>query len=383
MTSTAKIPPELELLNLITGHWRSCAVHAAAKLGVADALRNGPRSAAELAPELGVHAGALHRLLRALASLGVFAERGGRFELTPMADLLRSNRAGSMRALSLSIGGAPLAAWGALATSVRTGEPAFEQVHGEPFFAYLASHEEAGRAFDEAMLEQSALSHAAIVSAYDFSSFRTIVDVGGGAGALMERLLRKFTGLRGVVFDRPQVIARARARFGESDLADRVECVAGDFFDRVPEGADAYILAMVIHDWNDADAARILRAVRRAMAPGAKILLSELLIPPGNTPYFGKLLDLDMLVSFGGRERTTDEYRALLAEAGLSLSRVVPAYGPLSALSILEGRPASASVAMAPPNGGGNALPLVAAPRAVAADACPRATAVSTSTEIS
>ncbi|APR83357.1 O-methyltransferase [Minicystis rosea] len=337
MSSTTKLPPEAALLELITGHWRSCAVHAAAKLGLADVLRDGPLGAVEIAERLGLHAGATHRLLRALASLGVFAERGGRFELTPMADLLRSDRRGSLRSLSLAIGGAPLRAWGELDTSVRSGEPAFDRVHGQSFFAYLAAHEADERAFDEAMIEQSSLSHAAILSAYDFSPFRTIVDIGGGAGALLERILHKHGGPRGVVFDLPQVVAKARARLAHGPLAERLDFVGGDFFSAVPPGGDAYILAMVIHDWSDADAVRILRTVREAMAPGAKILLSELLIPPGNTSFFGKLLDLDMMVNLGGRERTADEYRALFTEAGLQLARFVPAYGPMSVLSIIEG----------------------------------------------
>lgn len=337
MAVTTKSSPEVDMLELITGHWRSRAVYTAARLGVAEALAEGPKSAADLATQLDVDADALRRLLRALASLGVFVERAGRFEHTPMSERLVKDRAGSMRSLALAIGGAPYRVWGELPRSIKTGKPAFEHVFGAPFFDYMAQNEDAQRAFDQAMVEQSSLAHAAIVAAYDFSGFGTIVDVGGGVGALMERILRKFPGPRGVIFDQPQVVSKARARLSQTDLAPRLTFTEGSFFESVPEGGDAYVLAMIIHDWNDADAAAILRNVGRAMAPGARVLLSELLIPPGNSPFFGKLLDLDMLVTLGGKERTAEEYRALFADAGLTLTRFVPAYGGMSALSVIEG----------------------------------------------
>jgi hypothetical protein len=339
MSSIARLPPEVELLSHITGLWRSRAVYVAAKLGVADVLGDGPRPVAEIAAAVGAHPGALHRLLRALASLGVFAERGGRWELTPMAEALRSDRPGSLRAMALAVGGLPYRAWGEALHSVQTGRPAFDHVHGVGFFDHLAGDPESARVFDEAMNAQSSLSHAAIVGSYDFSGFGRIVDVGGGQGVLLERILRANPKASGVVFDQAHVVAEGRARLAGSDLEGRIEFVAGSFFDGVPAGGDAYLLGMVIHDWDDAEAIRILGACRRAMGAGAKLLLSELVIPPGNAPFFGKLLDLDMLVSFGGRERTADEYRALFKDAGFALTRIVPAYGPMTAISILEGAP--------------------------------------------
>jgi hypothetical protein len=336
----AKMPPEVELLSHITGLWRSRAVYVAAKLGVADALRDGPRPVAEIAAAVGAHPGALHRLLRALASLGIFAERGGRFELTPMAEQLRSDRPGSLRAMALTVGGLPFQAWGEALHSVQTGRPAFEHVYGTSFFDHLAGDPESSRIFDEAMNAQSGISHAAIVSSYDFSGFATIVDVGGGQGVLLERILRANPKATGVVYDQAHVVDKGRTRLAGGDLGGRLEFVAGSFFDGVPEGGDAYLLAMVIHDWDDVDAVKILSACRRAMPAHGKLLLSELVIPPGNAPFFGKLLDLDMLVSFGGKERTADEYRTLFKDAGFSLNRIVPAYGPMTAISILEGAPA-------------------------------------------
>jgi ubiquinone/menaquinone biosynthesis C-methylase UbiE len=335
MPPAGKTPPDLELLNLVTGHWRSRAVYLAAKLGVADVLADGPQPVAVIAEKVSAHPRSLYRLLRALAGLGIFLERGGRFELTPVAELLRSDTPSSMRSLALTIGGAPYAAWGDALYSVQTGKPAFDKVHGASFFEHLARDTEAGRVFDEAMRAQSSLSHAAVVAAYDFSRFERIVDVGGGTGSLLERILRQNPGPNGVVFDQPQVVARGRERLAGSDLAARMEFVGGDFLAEVPAG-DLYILAMVIHDWDDETAVKILSSCRRAMMPGAKLVLSELVIPPGNAPFFGKLLDLDMLVDFGGCERTADEYRALLDAAGLKLTRILPAYSAQSVLSVIE-----------------------------------------------
>ena len=335
-----KLPPAVNLLTLITGHWRAQAVHVAARLGIADVLRDGPKTVAAIATLTSAEPEALYRLLRALASLGVFVElEDGRFDLTPTAELLQSDRPGTMRSLTLSICGAPYAAWNAALYSVKTGKTAFEHVHGMPFFAYLASDPEASATFDECMSDQSRMAHSAVVASYDFSRFSRIVDVGGGNGTLLELLLRKYPHMTGVLFDQPHVAAGARERLARSDVAARCEIVEGSFFEAVPGGADAYIMAMVIHDWDDERASAILRNCHRAMGPGGRLLLSELVIPPGNLPFFGKLLDLDMLVNLGGKERTDEEYTELLAKSGFDLIDIVPAYGPSSALSIVEGAP--------------------------------------------
>ena len=335
MSPAGKSPPDVELLNLVTGHWRSRALYLAAQLGVADALAEGPQPVDALAARVGAHPRSLYRLLRALAGLGVFLERGGKFELTPAAELLRSDVPGSMRALVLSIGGVPYAAWGEALYSLQTGKPAFDRVYGKSFFEHHAADAEAGAVFDEAMRAQSSLSHAAVVAAYDFSRFERIVDVGGGTGVLLERILRASPRPRGVVFDQPQVVERARERLAGSDVAARLELVGGDFLAEVPSG-DLLVLAMVIHDWDDETAVKILANCRRALLPGGRVLLSELVLPPGNAPFFGKFLDLDMLVDFGGCERTGDEYRALFDAAGLAQTRILPAYSSRSVLSLIE-----------------------------------------------
>ncbi len=336
MTSTTKLPPEANLLELITGHWRSCAVHAAAKLGVADIFAMG-RSAPRRSPAGSACTSAPPSASCARSPASASSpSAAAASSWTPMADLLRSDRPDPCARFSLAIGGAPLRAWGELDGSVRSGQPAFDQVHGESFFAYLAEHEDAARAFDEAMIEQSSLVARRPRLRARLPSFRTIVDVGGGA-ARSSSASSASTPARAASSSISRRWSPWRAPcLAGGDLADRLDFAGGNFFEAVPAGGDAYILAMVIHDWSDADAVRILRTVRDATALGAKILLSELLIPPGNTPFFGKLLDLDMLVNLGGRERTADEYRAL-RRSGPSLSRFVPAHGPMSVLSIIEG----------------------------------------------
>lgn len=334
---SGKTPPSVELLSLITGHWKAQALYVAAKLKIADALRDGPMSPPAIAAAAGVHPGSLYRLLRALASLGVFAERSdGRFELTPAADLLRVDNPASMRSLAMSMGGPRYRAWEAVLYSVTTGKSAFEHVYGEPFFEHLAKDPEASLVFNDAMSSHSRMAQSAVAASYDFSPFSTIVDVGGGDGTLLELILKQNPGARGVLFDQPHVVLGARERLARSDVADRCDIVGGSFFTSVPPGGDAYILATVIHNWDDEQATAILRTCRRAMEEEATLLLSELVIPPGNTPFFGKLLDLDMMINLGGKERTEDEHRQLLAASGVDLVEVLPAYGPSSVLTIIE-----------------------------------------------
>lgn len=336
----AHLPPSVELLTMITGHWRAQAIHAAAKLGIADVLRDGPKSAAAIAAAVGAHPGALSRLLRALASVGVFTQgKDGRFDLTPMAELLRSDKEGTLRSLALSICGAQYAAWASALYSVQTGRPAFDHVYGLPFFEHLAKDPEASKAFNDAMTNQSRMAHSAVAASFDFSQFKRIVDVGGGNGALLELILQNNPEVTGVLFDQPHVVEGARERLAGTEVASRCEIVGGSFFEAVPSGGDAYLMAMVIHDWDDEQACQILKNCRRVMGPEARLLLSELVIPPGNSAFFGKLLDLDMLVNLGGKERTEAEYRDLLRASGFHLNDIVPAHSSSSALSIIEGIP--------------------------------------------
>jgi SAM-dependent methyltransferase len=326
------------MLDLIIGYWVSQLVHVAARLGIADALKNGPRSPADLARSTGADPATLPRVLRALASVGVFAERkDGRFALTPLAATLRSDRPDSMRAFAvMMVEDYFWEAWGDVLESVKTGRTAFDRVHGMRVFEYLGRHPDKAREFGEAMTSISGAENPAVAAAYDFSKAGTIVDVGGSHGHLLAAILRANSKLKGVLFDVPPVLEQARKApyVGARDVARRVELAPGDFFDSVPEGADIYIMKYILHDWEDDLCVKILLNCRRAMAPGGKVLVVDTVIPPGNGPHWGKLLDINMLVGTGGSERTRSEFAHLFERGGLKLTRVIPTASPVS---IVEG----------------------------------------------
>lgn len=328
------IPPPAVLLRMMTGYWQAKALAVAAELGLADLLREGPRTAASLAEICDVDAGSLHRLLRALASVGVFAQtEPGSFALTPMADLLRSDRPDSMRALARMYGSEQYQAWGELLDSIRDGVPAFDHVFGTSYFTYLAAHPDASSIFNDAMTGWTAQLSDAVAAAYDFSGPGRVVDVGGGTGPLLATILQAGPALRGTLFELSHVAEQADAYLRATPIGDRCTVVAGDFFEAVPAGGSFYVLAQILHDWDDGHCATILRNCREAMLPGAKLLIIEQVIPPRNEPSLGKWLDLHMLVLLGGRERTEAEYAALLSAADLKLDRVIPT---AAGASILE-----------------------------------------------
>lgn len=337
---SAQTPPPAEALrHLFMSYRLTQAIYVAAELGIADLLTDGPHSAAELAAAAGAHGPSLYRVLRLLASEGVFAEtEHGLFNLTPMAELLRRDAAVSARPSVLLNGGQAFwQSWGQLLHAVRTGEPAFDHTHAVDFFAYFRQHPAERTVFDQTMAAQTALATRAIAAAYDFSSVGTIVDVGGGNGALVIGLLQAYPHLRGIVFDQPAVAASAQEAIAAAGLSGRGEAVGGDFFAAVPGGGDAYLLKFVLHDWDDGRCAAILRTCRRAMRADARLLVIELLIPPGNGRSYAKSQDVNMLANLGGREHTEAEYRALFAAAGFDLSRTIPAQ---SELHVVEGTPA-------------------------------------------
>jgi hypothetical protein len=333
-------PPGPALARMINGYWLTQMIYTATRLGIADALAGGPQTAGRLAERCGAHARSLHRLLRALASLGVFAEaEDGRFTLTPMAELLRSDVPGSLRGFALYSGDPKqhrYRAWGDLHESVHTGEPAFRRLVGMPPFAYLAESPDAAADFDAAMESYTAECVGAILAHYDFSRCANVIDVGGGHGRVLAEVLKKHASLRGVVFDLPHVVERARALLGREGLSGRSECVGGDFFEAVPAGADLYLLKCIVHDWDDAEAVAILRSCRRAMTRDARLLLVEAVIPPGNDACLGKLMDVNMLVIHGGLERSRAEFAALLDKAGFALADVIITG---STVDLVEARP--------------------------------------------
>jgi hypothetical protein len=308
------------------------AVSVAAKLRIADKLADGPKSADELATETKTHAGHLYRLLRTLASVGVFSEdEAGRFHQTPVSEYLRTGVQGSMRGMADYCGSAwSWNAWGDLLGSVQTGETAFDRVFGEPCFDWLAKHPDDSAVFNEGMSGFSSSIGQAVVEAYDFAPFGTIIDVGGGHGTLLVKILNAFPSLRGVVFDAPHVAEGAVAVLREAGLNDRCRAEGGDFFQAVPKGGDAYIMKNIIHDWPDDKASTILKLCREGVNPGGKLLLVEMVIKPRNEPDIGKMLDLEMMVLPSGKERTEAEYADLLRGAGWKLTRIVPTNSPAS-----------------------------------------------------
>lgn len=327
-------PPE-QMGRLLTGYWLTQAVYVAAKLGIADLLTSGPRSAADLALATRVHAPSLYRLLRALASVGVFVEQDGqRFALTPLAECLR-DAPGSQRSLALMVGEEQYRAWGELLHCVTTGQTAFDKQYGMPLFDFLAQHPDKAKVFDEAMVGVHGRETAAMLDAYDFSDLGLLVDIGGGNGSLLTGVLQRHPKLRGILYDLPGVAERAKANIAAAGLSERCQVVGGSFFESVPSGADAYLLRHIIHDWDEQKCLQILGCVHRAIGPQGKLLLVEGVVPPGNGPSFTKLLDLAMLVVPGGKERTAGEYEALFATGGFSLTRIVPTKAEVS---VIEGR---------------------------------------------
>jgi ubiquinone/menaquinone biosynthesis C-methylase UbiE len=318
-------PPQAVMMGMLTGYWVSQALHVAAHLGIADLLKDGPQSIAQLAQATGSHARSLYRLLRALASKGVFSEDGqGRFALTPLGECLRSDVPNSQRSLAIMNGEEHYRCWGELLYSVQTGQTAFEKLYGQPIFPYLAAHPRQARIFDDGMVGVHGAETKAMLDAYDFGGIGTLVDVGGGNGSLLLATLERHPSLRGMLYDRPDVIERARANVKAAGLEDRCTLAGGDFFETVPSGGDAYLMRHIIHDWNDEQSRTILRNCRKVVPASGKLLLIESAIPPGNEPNFAKFLDLTMLVIPGGMERTEAEYRELLASAGFHLARIVP-----------------------------------------------------------
>jgi hypothetical protein len=332
------------MASLIGGYQLSAAIGALARLGVADALATGPAQPRELAARVGADPLALERVLRALEDAGLFKKlEGGRIALTALGELLRTDAPASARRGAIaSTEEWRWRAYGHFTHSVRTGEPGFRQAHGCGLWEYLDREPGAAAMFNESMARVASANAKAIVRTYDFSRVRRLVDVGGGHGFLVRALLEANPQMRAVVFDRPGVIEGTRTRLAGAGLTDRCETIAGDFFDAVPAGGDAYMLSWILHDWDDHSAARILANCQAAISEGGRLLVIEMVVPSGDEPRsppdlerLVKASDLEMLAIVGGRERTAVEFRQLFANAGFELTRILA----LDSLpwSILEG----------------------------------------------
>lgn len=325
------------LFQMATGFWLSQAIYVAAKLGIADLLKDGPQSCVALTASTHSDTPSLYRLMRTLSSVGIFKQlNDGRFALSDVAQNLRTDVHGSLRHMVITLGEIHYQACGSLLHSVQTGSPAFNQVFGESLFDYLRQNINDGDAFHRGMANVSSLLAYAVLRAYDFAEISSIVDIGGGQGQFLEKILQFNPHVVGIVFDTPSTIAGAKQRLRNNACARRCSYVAGDFFASVPKGADAYLLCGVVHDWDDSRAATILRNCREAMMKNSRLLLVDMVVPEPPSASFSNLLDLNMLVMTGGRERTKAEFAALLADAGYTLTRIIPTMGPQS---IVDARP--------------------------------------------
>lgn len=319
------------LVRLAFGFAVSQALRVVADLEIADHLGDGEWSVDDLAAKTHSNADALYRVMRLLAAEGLFRETAvRRFRLTKVGEVLRSDKGSSPRDLIRMLNGEPYLAFAQLDHSVRTGLPAFDEVFGKPRFDWLADHPDEAALFQRAMVTLGRDSNEAIAEAYDFGAFSRVVDVGGGHGQLLSAILARHAHLSGVLFDLPSGIQTIRS--GAAGHLPRTEFIGGNFFESVPHGADIYLMKKVIHDWNDEQAIVILRNCRDAMAPHGKVLIAETIVPAGNEPNPIKLIDVNMLVVTGGKERTQAEYAALLAAAGLGLERVISTSQPISVL---------------------------------------------------
>lgn len=336
-----------QLLALVRGYRISQAIYVATKLGIPDLLADGPKEIGALAEASGAHAPSLRRVLLALAGVGVLDKVGpDRFALAPIGAALRKGVPGSIQpAVLFLLNESHWRPWGHMLHSARTGETAFDHVHGTGLFDYLAQHPEVSALFNQGMAGNSP-AHASLVAAsYDFSDMRVVIDVGGGRGRLLATILARHPHLSGILFDQPHVVDSARETLDEAGVSDRCELVGGNFFEAVPEGGDAYILRNIIHDWQDDQAVAILATCRRAMAADARLLLVEREV--ADDPRAALLVlhaDLEMLVNVGGRERTTEEYATLLARSGLRLARTISLGNAPEAMAhhLIEAEPALA-----------------------------------------
>ena len=329
------VPAPIAMYQIICGFWVSQAIYITAKLGIADYLQEQPKTAEELATVTELHAPSLYRVLRALTSVGIFVEDNNhRFGLTPLAATLQTDASGSLRFMAIAeLGSEHYLGWGNLLHSLKTGETAFNHIAGMSLWNYYAQHPEDSKPFNRAMTDLTAAVVEAVLESYDFSSFSTVVDVGGGQGSLIAAILKANSTLKGILFDQPTVIEDALPQLEADGVIDRCAMVAGNFFESVPVGGDAYLLKWIVHDWDDEKALAILKNCHQAMSDNGRLLLIEQVISAESELPFAQLMDLNMLVTMGGRERTKQEYRSLLQAAGFQLTRIIMT---LSSMHIIE-----------------------------------------------
>lgn len=333
------LPPQAVMMQMSSGYWMTQLIYVAAKLGIADLLKDGPKSCEEIASSTGTNAKSVYRVMRTLASAGVFAEtEQGYFNLTPLAASLQSGIPGSMRAMAIMFGEEQYQAWGDILYSLRTGESAFEHLYGVPMFRYFVENPEPGEIYEEAMTSVSAAEKIEIVKSYDFSYIHKLVDVGGGHGSFISAILKANPKMQGILFDQPYVIEGAKDLIKAEGLTERCELVAGNFYESVPSGGDAYSLKHVLHGHNDEEAIAILKNCHQAMVENAKLLLVErMVVPSGPDAFLAKFLDLNMMMLVtGGCQRTETEYRNIIEASGFELTKIVPTKAGVSVIESIR-----------------------------------------------
>lgn len=335
---SATQPPVATVFEMLQGLWASHIVSAITKLDIPDRLHPDARTAGELAEATGTDRGCLQRVLRTAAAMGVLREdNDGRFHLTALSEPLRAGASPSMKAIATFFSDEwHVRAWERLPETVRTGRPALDLAYGISFFEYLAKNPAPAATFFEGMTNFSSIEGPAVVAAYDFTQFGRLCDVGGGLGLLLALVLGRHARVTGVLLDQPQVVSEAKERGPLVEFGERVTFVPGDMFASVPPGVDAYLLKRIVHDWSDSDCVRILRNCRSGINRGGKLLIVEQVIMKGEASLTAKLMDLEMMVLLGGKERDEDDFRGLLADSGWRLNRIVPTE---SAMFILECEP--------------------------------------------
>ncbi len=337
-TAMPQLPPEAILMQMLFGGLMQQSISAAAKFGIADLLADKPQTSDELAAKTNTHEPSLYRVLRLLASAGIFSETpDGKFELTPIAALLRSDVPNSMRDGAIMQG----EEWnwrnyGELRHSVRIGGTAQEKAHGVGLFEFLTDNPEYEQMFSRAMVNLSSSVISPIVEAYDFTSVSKVVDIAGGHGLLLAEILKSNQHLQGILFDQPTVIDGAVETLEKEAISNRVELVSGNFFESVPAGADVYTMKHIIHDWDDEQSIKILRNIHSVMNEDGKVLIIEMVVPEGNEPSPSKMMDVQMLIATGGKERTEAEYRKLLESSGFNLTRIIPTRSPFSIVEAVK-----------------------------------------------
>jgi tRNA A58 N-methylase Trm61 len=329
-------PPAAILGQILFGGLVLQSVCTVAKLGIADMLSEKHQTADELAVKTNTHSASLYRILRALESIGIFALNSDRkFQLTPIGELLRSDVPNSMRNIAIMQGEDWLwSNWGSMMHSIKTGRTAQEKVHGMGAFEFLMKNKEAAEIFNNGMTTISQTAALAIVESYDFSDIRKLVDIGGGHGILLAAILKANSNVQGVLFEQQSVIEGAGNLLEKEGIKNRVDLIKGDFFESIPTGADAYMMKHIIHDWDDKHCVTILKNIHNAIKGNGKVLIVESVIPESSEPHYSKILDLEMLVTAGGKERTEDEYRRLLETSGFRMTRIIPTNSPFS---VIEG----------------------------------------------